>query len=203
MLNCAGCPFLYLLAYLIHTFNLFYIVSFISTCKSHILEGKCGAVVKLRKVNQEGAGPNLPMMACCFWNFPEMSKKLGFCKEYVWRLSSKLFSTPVWIGPASPDAGVELLRQLFLQCSGLGQMLWVIAELFLIKRMRRSLLSEIKPKLMRHYVGMIDKELWLSLRILRQSWTHYRAASSDSMESERAAYEVLVKKVYKAGPQRL
>ncbi len=29
----------------------------------------------------------------------------------------KLFSTPVWIGPASPDAGVELLRQLFLQCS--------------------------------------------------------------------------------------
>jgi hypothetical protein len=29
----------------------------------------------------------------------------------------KLFSIPVWIGPASPDAGVELLRQLFLQCS--------------------------------------------------------------------------------------
>ncbi len=30
---------------------------------------------------------------------------------------SELFSTPVWIGPASPDAGVELLRQLFLQCA--------------------------------------------------------------------------------------
>ncbi len=28
----------------------------------------------------------------------------------------KLFSIPVCFGPASPDAGVELLRQLFLQC---------------------------------------------------------------------------------------
>jgi hypothetical protein len=28
----------------------------------------------------------------------------------------KICSTPVSFGPASPDAGVELLRQLFLQC---------------------------------------------------------------------------------------
>ncbi len=28
---------------------------------------------------------------------------------------TSFFLTPVWIGPASPDAGVELLRQLFLQ----------------------------------------------------------------------------------------
>jgi len=26
------------------------------------------------------------------------------------------FFEPGWIGPASPDAGIELLRQLFLQC---------------------------------------------------------------------------------------
>ncbi len=32
-------------------------------------------------------------------------------------------STPVCIGPASPDAGVELLRQLFLQC---GLSLWTV-----------------------------------------------------------------------------
>jgi hypothetical protein len=30
--------------------------------------------------------------------------------------SRKICSTPVSFGPASPDAGVELLRQLFLQC---------------------------------------------------------------------------------------
>ncbi len=37
--------------------------------------------------------------------------------------AENFFSTPVWIGPASPDAGVELLRQLFLQCMNLiGQM---------------------------------------------------------------------------------
>ena len=29
----------------------------------------------------------------------------------------KICSTPVSFGPASPDAGVELLRQLFLQCT--------------------------------------------------------------------------------------
>jgi hypothetical protein len=29
--------------------------------------------------------------------------------------------TPVLFGPASPDAGVELLRQLFLQCSLAGR----------------------------------------------------------------------------------
>ncbi len=61
MLNCAGCPLLYLLAYLNHTCNLLYIVSFISTCPD-ILEGQCGAVVKWRKVNQEGAGSNLLMV---------------------------------------------------------------------------------------------------------------------------------------------
>jgi hypothetical protein len=27
----------------------------------------------------------------------------------------------VCFGPASPDAGVELLRQLFLQCRGVGE----------------------------------------------------------------------------------
>jgi len=51
---------LYLLAYLIHTCNLLYIVSF--DVKHRLLEGKCGAVVKSRKINQEGAGSNLPMV---------------------------------------------------------------------------------------------------------------------------------------------
>ena len=33
----------------------------------------------------------------------------------------KICSTPVSFGPASPDAGVELLRQLFLQCVYAGK----------------------------------------------------------------------------------
>ncbi len=31
--------------------------------------------------------------------------------------AENIFPTPGWIGPASPDAGIELLRQLFLQCT--------------------------------------------------------------------------------------
>ncbi len=36
---------------------------------------------------------------------------------WMWKKKKKICSTPVSFGPASPDAGVELLRQLFLQCT--------------------------------------------------------------------------------------
>ncbi len=35
---------------------------------------------------------------------------------FLVKFSSEICSIPVCFGPASPDAGVELLRQLFLQC---------------------------------------------------------------------------------------
>ncbi len=50
-------------------------------------------------------------------------RRSSICVKFCWKSSifmvklstgmRKLFPTPGWIGPASPDAGVELLRQLF------------------------------------------------------------------------------------------
>ncbi len=45
-----------------------------------------------------------------------LSKKLDIYSKIFFRDVGNFISTPVWIGPASPDAGVKLLRQLFLQC---------------------------------------------------------------------------------------
>ena len=59
-----------------------------------------------------GKGGNLQTNAAQLFLFvpiPAKAKKLGLLSIYK-------FSLHVSFGPASPDAGVELLRQLFLQC---------------------------------------------------------------------------------------
>ncbi len=46
-----------------------------------------------------------------------MTEKFDIYSKIFYRDVEKFVrSTPVSFGPASPDAGVELLRQLFLQC---------------------------------------------------------------------------------------
>ncbi len=82
---------------------------------------KCGAVVECRKVNLKTQVRLQAVLLLRVWGNVFILKKFYPCKimsekfdiyNKIFFRDVEIFSTPVWIGPA----GVELLRQLFLQC---------------------------------------------------------------------------------------
>ncbi len=103
----------------ISRWNCFLYWFYLSNWRFILWVSKCGAVVECRKIYLKTQVRLQAVLLLRVWGNVFIPKKFDLCKimSEKFDIYNKIFfRDAVWIGPASPDAGVELLRQLFLQC---------------------------------------------------------------------------------------